>query len=260
MHPGLVTGCRSCTDLGTAALLARFLPNGSPDVTFGVGGLVTNQIADGSRADAAVVQSDGRIVVAGAARVGNETRFLLTRLLGGDAAPGPSRCTAKKFELAAAAGKGLAGCFAGDAGSGRHNVAFVCRPRWIDKLKSTWARTEAKARDCLTVGDSAMAEAILDDFIAPLANAVFPPTRNQCAKLKFGAVARGTSELLCLAHAIERGVEVDENCVMMANTTLAKAWADAEKASDCSRVGDVATGQAAIATFSSDLRTTLTPP
>jgi hypothetical protein len=83
----------------------------------------------------------------------------------------------------------MADCFAGATGSGKHVVAF-CFGKWAAKLTSTWATAEARGRDCLTVGDSAAAEKILNDFMGPLATALFTPARNQCVKLKYAAVAK----------------------------------------------------------------------
>jgi hypothetical protein len=110
------------------------------------------------------------------------------------------------------------------------------------------------------VGDSASAETVLNNFMGPLASALFTPTRNQCARLKYIAVAKGTAEILCSGRAVKQGVDVDEKCVIRADAALSKAWAEAESVSDCTRIGDVATGQAAIATLSSDLNTVLTRP
>lgn len=45
--------------------LARYLPDGSPDPSFGDGGHVETPFADGGSADAVVVQADGKIVAAG---------------------------------------------------------------------------------------------------------------------------------------------------------------------------------------------------
>ena len=50
---------------GGAFELARYLPDGSPDPSFGDGGHVETPFADGGSADAVVVQRDGKIVVAG---------------------------------------------------------------------------------------------------------------------------------------------------------------------------------------------------
>jgi hypothetical protein len=63
------------------SLLVRFLPDGSLDTTFGDDGIVVTKIGDGSRAGAAAVQNDGRIVVAGSTRVGDVTRFAVARYL-----------------------------------------------------------------------------------------------------------------------------------------------------------------------------------
>ncbi|MGH9034911.1 MAG: delta-60 repeat domain-containing protein, partial [Acidimicrobiia bacterium] len=48
-------------------ILARYLPDGSPDPTFGVGGVVTTDFGDGSYDDAyaLVLQPDGRILLGG---------------------------------------------------------------------------------------------------------------------------------------------------------------------------------------------------
>ena len=61
-----VGDANSPTDVSSGIGLARYQPNGSLDPSFGSGGVVTTSIAGGqSFADAAVLQSDGKIVVAG---------------------------------------------------------------------------------------------------------------------------------------------------------------------------------------------------
>jgi uncharacterized delta-60 repeat protein len=102
----LVTGCRpSAPNSGTAGapfVLARLLPDGTPDPSFGSGGVVTTLIGDESCSNAAAVQSDGKIVVSGAVRVGDVTRFALTRYLGGDDAAG---CTPSSQALCLQGGR-----------------------------------------------------------------------------------------------------------------------------------------------------------
>lgn len=61
-----VGDANSPTDVSSGIGLARYQPHGSLDPSFGSGGVVTTSIAGGqSFADAAVLQSDGKIVVAG---------------------------------------------------------------------------------------------------------------------------------------------------------------------------------------------------
>lgn len=62
----------------TGGIVSRFLPNGSPDVSFGNGGLVSFQFGTGSNTlNAIALQSDGKIVVAG----GFSTKIGVARLL-----------------------------------------------------------------------------------------------------------------------------------------------------------------------------------
>jgi uncharacterized delta-60 repeat protein len=63
-------------------LLARYLPNGSPDPSFGVGGYVETPSAYWSAADAVALQPDGKIVVAGRSSAGDPnavSEFMLAR-------------------------------------------------------------------------------------------------------------------------------------------------------------------------------------
>lgn len=66
-------------------ILARFLPDGTPDATFGLGGLVTTEIRlSPDFADAAVLQPDGNVVVAGQSqRAQHDGDFALARFLHG---------------------------------------------------------------------------------------------------------------------------------------------------------------------------------
>ena len=62
----------------TGGIVSRFLPNGSPDVSFGNGGLVSFQFGTGSNTlNAIALQADGKIVVAG----GFSTKIGVARLL-----------------------------------------------------------------------------------------------------------------------------------------------------------------------------------
>jgi uncharacterized delta-60 repeat protein len=54
-------------------------PDGSPDTSFGSGGFVTQAVGSGAKGRGVVVQSDGKIVVAGTASVGGRDDFLLVR-------------------------------------------------------------------------------------------------------------------------------------------------------------------------------------
>jgi len=63
-------------------VMARYMPDGSPDAGFGAGGRVTTDIAGGADAAyAAALLADGRILVAGTARVGSSEDFALVRYL-----------------------------------------------------------------------------------------------------------------------------------------------------------------------------------
>jgi uncharacterized delta-60 repeat protein len=102
----LLTGCRPSAPNsgapGAPFVLLRLLPDGTPDPSFGDGGMVTTPIGDESCSNAAAVQNDGNIVVAGAIRVGDVTRFALTRYLGGDDTTG---CTPSSQALCLQGGR-----------------------------------------------------------------------------------------------------------------------------------------------------------
>jgi uncharacterized delta-60 repeat protein len=59
--------------------LARYLPDGMLDTSFGSGGLVTTDFGGGSSANGVILQPDGKIVAAGSAS--NESDFALARYL-----------------------------------------------------------------------------------------------------------------------------------------------------------------------------------
>ena len=62
-------------------MLARFNPNGSPDMGFGTGGTVLTAMGDGDdvAASAVALQADGRIVVAGHATDSRGTNLMVAR-------------------------------------------------------------------------------------------------------------------------------------------------------------------------------------
>jgi uncharacterized delta-60 repeat protein len=60
--------------------VARYYTNGSLDITFGTGGFVTTPIGTSNdRANSVVLQSDGKIMVAGYARIGSYDEFAVAR-------------------------------------------------------------------------------------------------------------------------------------------------------------------------------------
>lgn len=63
----------------TQIVLVRYTTTGSLDTNFGSGGIVTTQIGDGSTANAVVIQSDGKIVVAGGTVLSGVPQFLVAR-------------------------------------------------------------------------------------------------------------------------------------------------------------------------------------
>ena len=72
----------SARDGGAArVMLARFNPNGSPDMGFGTGGTVLTAMGDGDdvAASAVALQADGRIVVAGHATDSRGTNVMVAR-------------------------------------------------------------------------------------------------------------------------------------------------------------------------------------
>src|SRR5207253_4138289 len=59
--------------------LARYQTNGALDPGFGVAGIVTTTVGTTSRAEAIVLQPDGKLVVAGRTGAGSAADFLLVR-------------------------------------------------------------------------------------------------------------------------------------------------------------------------------------
>jgi uncharacterized delta-60 repeat protein len=63
----LVAAGRACANFACDFALARYLPDGSLDPTFGVEGKVTTDLGGDNQAGALVLQPDGKLVVAGGA-------------------------------------------------------------------------------------------------------------------------------------------------------------------------------------------------
>ena len=75
----VAAGVRSTSDLDFA--LARYLPDGSLDPTFGVGGKVTTDFGSSDVASALVLQPDGKLVAAGGVQFDGPGDFALARYL-----------------------------------------------------------------------------------------------------------------------------------------------------------------------------------
>jgi hypothetical protein len=74
---GSVSGLNDPPDL----FLARFLPDGSLDSSFGSGGVVRTLVGTQDQAATVAIQPDGGIVVAGVALVSGQARMLVARYL-----------------------------------------------------------------------------------------------------------------------------------------------------------------------------------
>jgi uncharacterized delta-60 repeat protein len=80
--------------------LARYLPSGAPDTSFGAGGHVVFDVTDGGseRATSVVLLPDGRILVGGSASAGTAYDWVLARFLP-DGSPDPSFGTGGRVRL-----------------------------------------------------------------------------------------------------------------------------------------------------------------
>ena len=78
----LVAAGRARTGSGAVFALARYETNGSLDASFGSGGKLTAAMASDDRANALVLQPDGKLVAAGMSWDGSAARFGLVRFLG----------------------------------------------------------------------------------------------------------------------------------------------------------------------------------
>jgi uncharacterized delta-60 repeat protein len=90
----LISGSRAAADPNSEALVARLMPTGEMDATFGTGGVTTQSI--GAEANATAVDVDGKIALAGTVwrATGNTSHpgdldFTLSRLIGGVGAAAP---------------------------------------------------------------------------------------------------------------------------------------------------------------------------
>ena len=102
-------------------LTARLAANGQPDATFGTAGIAPYVFGVPSSAHAVVIQSDGRILVAGAS--GNETRLVRYDTasgtpLGGLGLPLPEAATPAVIDMAAGTGVGTGSVFLAISRSG----------------------------------------------------------------------------------------------------------------------------------------------
>ncbi len=78
----VIAGYSGTTTMPTDFLLIRYNADGSPDATFGTGGVVLTDIGGGAdSANAVAIQLDGNIVAAGEAFVGQATAIAVARYL-----------------------------------------------------------------------------------------------------------------------------------------------------------------------------------
>jgi uncharacterized delta-60 repeat protein len=66
----------------TGPTAVRFNPNGTADQTFGTGGIAPTPITTGGAANGAAIQTDGKIVLAGATTINSKIVIAVTRLNG----------------------------------------------------------------------------------------------------------------------------------------------------------------------------------
>jgi hypothetical protein len=89
-----------------------------------------------------------------------------------------SVCSKLQYKVAAAGAKAKAACYAKAAESGSP-VDATCLAIAEEKLAKKWVRATVKG-DCATNADAADAQAVVDAFIAALADILEPPGESHC--------------------------------------------------------------------------------
>jgi len=177
------------------------------------------------------------------------------------APPPRSKCTSKKLLLAAKKALATMKCHSRAVGRGTP-LDIACVTKADTKFAASWAKEESKG-GCLTMGDGATIEVVVDafveDVVTDLANAPGPST---CTRKKLGFTGKASlARAKCLARAVARGVAVDLECLETSTDKLADSWSKAEKTLDCQAgTGDLATTRGKIQTFVADLGEALGAP
>jgi hypothetical protein len=123
---------------------------------------------------------EGTRVHTGGRRHGTNPVIVLGVVLVGSycSAEAASICGKLQYKIAAAGAKAKVACYARAAGSGVA-VDATCLTNAEEKLARKWVKAAVNG-DCPTTADAAMAQAVVDAFLAGLVDVLEPPTVSYC--------------------------------------------------------------------------------
>lgn len=151
----------------------------------------------------------------------------------------PSKCTAAKLKAAGQAGAVAIDCH-GNAADAGGPVDASC----LQDAATDFAANVADAEelpDCLTLGDAAAVQALVDDLVDAVAGQLRPAlTSSQCASMKLQRTGEAYERRLrCLASSVDNGLPLSPDCVANANVRVTVALPDIEaNGFDCLTTGD----------------------
>jgi hypothetical protein len=157
------------------------------------------------------------------------------------ARPTPAqKCTSAKAKAAAREAAAKLGCHAKAASRGAV-VDAGCLAEAEARFARAFATADAKG-GCLTAGDAAAMEALVDAFAQQAVETLPGGTTREagkCAAAKRKAAGKHASaRLRCHAKAATKGTPPDGECLAKADGTFARAFGKAEAKGGCTTIGD----------------------
>ncbi|HJQ82681.1 MAG TPA: hypothetical protein VKA21_01290 [Candidatus Binatia bacterium] len=175
--------------------------------------------------------------------------------------PTKSKCTSKKFKHAGKKVRGRVKCDSQAVAQGVVTAA-PCYDKPTEKFSTGWAKVEQPGNDCLTTGDEAAIETMIDDFTTDLATSLVTSTNaSRCTARKLTVAGKKASaRAKCHSKAAAKGIGVDQACLDKASAKFANSWSKEEQpGNDCQTTGDATTIEADVDTFVDALAGALVP-
>ncbi len=120
-------------------------------------------------------------------------------------------------------------------------VSPTCLTKAETKFSSAFTKAEAKG-GCVTIGDAAAVEALVDDCVDAVRTALGTSMqKNPCLKGKLNAAGKkASSKLKCSAKAVTKGQAADPTCLTKAETKFDQAFAKLDAKGGCVTTADAA--------------------
>jgi hypothetical protein len=171
-----------------------------------------------------------------------------------------SKCSSKEIAAGGKKAGGKAKCHAKAAGKGIA-VDAACLTKEETKFSTAFGKATAQG-DCVTAATAPSVEAIVDAFVADLADEATggSTAKSKCASKQIAAGGKKAADKAkCHAKALNKGLAVDAACLTKAEGKFATAFTKALSQGDCLTATTAGAIEAAVDAFIADVRAAIAP-